>query len=60
MLGIILIAVGAILIIVGALQYFTAIPFGNVRHYSIYLGVAGLVLAIPGLFLMMRGRSAAA
>jgi high-affinity Fe2+/Pb2+ permease len=46
-------------VILGVVQHFTGLLGNSVQHLSIYLAVVGAILLIVGVFMMMRGRSAA-
>ena len=54
MAGIALVILGVLVIVLGALQHFMGIFGGSIAHLSIYLGVVGLILAIPGALMSMR------
>jgi hypothetical protein len=59
-MGLILVIIGALLIILGVVQHFTLILGSSVVHLSLYLGIVGAIVLVVGVFMMMRGRSAAA
>ena len=56
----ILIVLGVLLVILGVVQHFTAFLGSSIVHLSLYIGIVGAILLVVGVFLMMRGRSAAA
>lgn len=59
-MGRILTIIGVLLIILAVVQHFTAILGASILHLSIYIGVVGAILLVVGVFMMMRGRTAAA
>jgi hypothetical protein len=59
-MGLILTIIGVLLIVLGVVQHYTLILGSSIVHLSLYLGIAGAVVAVIGLFMWMRGRSAAA
>ena len=59
-MGLILAIIGVLLIILGVVQHYTLILGNSILHLSLYLAIAGAVVAVIGIFMWMRGRSAAA
>ena len=59
-MGLILAILGILVLILAVVQHFTAFLGASIAHLSIYLGVVGAILLVVGVFLWMRGRSAAA
>jgi hypothetical protein len=59
-MGLILTIIGVLLVILAVVQHFTGLLGTGVTHLSIYIGVVGAIILVVGVFLMMRGRSAAA
>ena len=59
-MGLILTVIGVLLIVLGVVQHFTAILGSSIVHLSLYIGIVGAVVAVIGVFMWMRGRSAAA
>jgi len=60
LMGLILTIIGALLIILGVVQHYTAILGSSIPRLSLYIGIVGAVVLVVGLFLWFRGRSAAA
>jgi hypothetical protein len=58
-MGLILTIIGALLIILGVVQHYTAILGSSIPRLSLYIGIVGAVVLVVGLFLWFRGRSAA-
>jgi hypothetical protein len=59
-MGLILAILGVLVLILAVVQHFTAFLGSSILHLSIYIGIVGAVLLVAGVFLMLRGRSAAA
>jgi hypothetical protein len=59
-MGLILTIIGVLVLILAVVQHFTAFLGSSITHLSIYLGVVGAILLVVGVFMWMRGRSAAA
>jgi hypothetical protein len=59
-MGLILTIIGVLLIILGVVQHYTLILGSSIVHLSLYIGIVGAIVLVVGVFMMMRGRSAAA
>jgi hypothetical protein len=59
-MGLIITIIGVLLIILGVVQHYTGILGTSIVHLSLYIAIAGAVLFVVGVFMWMRGRSAAA
>jgi hypothetical protein len=59
-MGLILTIIGVLLVILGVVQHFTGILGTSIVHLSLYIAIVGAVVLVIGVFMMMRGRSAAA
>jgi uncharacterized membrane protein YeaQ/YmgE (transglycosylase-associated protein family) len=59
-LGLILTIVGALVAIFAVVNNRLTLFSPGVAHFNLYLGIVGAVLLVAGVFLVVRGRSAAA
>jgi hypothetical protein len=59
-MGLIVTIIGVLLIILGVVQHYTGILGSSILHLSLYIAIAGAVVLVVGVFMWMRGRSAAA
>jgi hypothetical protein len=59
-MGLILSIIGALLIILGVVQHYTAILGTSIPRLSLYIAIVGAIVLVVGVFMWFRGRSAAA
>ena len=59
-MGLILTNIGVLLIILGVVQHYTGILGTSIDHLSLYIAILGAVVLVVGVFMWMRGRTAAA
>jgi hypothetical protein len=59
-MGLILAIIGALAVILAVVNNRMTLFIPGVEHFNLYLAILGAVLLVIGIFMWMRGRSAAA